>query len=526
MARNREYKPLLFTTTVRNPERIKRLLWLLKQFDGEELTDDLATKVVGELIRYGLYRPKKKTDSIKEKWQGTEQGAFGNTLLSDREVAWMLEHNPQNHKEAGFAHGYASRFATIFDFTKELGFVYFKVGEPIEFSTIGTRYASIIEVDVRRDNMLAITESHPEYETEAFLQAMSRSQRKNPFVKVLNDNIPLVLLLRVIKLLNADPRNNNTGMSRRELPLLIFWKDNNAQALYERIMKLREEYGYTPSDEVICDLCTEEIMEGAFKKFKPKSIMQEYPDKFIRKMRLTGLITLRGAGRFIDINHNEDKKVDYILSRYLTYQTYTNERDYFDYMATVDSMLLSLSTVSPTTTQSQHLLNNWVGIYGWDNIKSELQVLASGQNSSDDVLRLIPKPSRLEFLTAMAIKYNFPDVVVTPNYPTDDEGLPTSTAGGNSGDIECKEEHNGILVEVTMASGRTQTIMEIWPIERHLEKYQMRYPEAQCIFVAPSIFSDSRRQIEYVHHTKGHEIRPYKIADFITYLEQSNTLYQ
>lgn len=38
--------------------------------------------------------------------------------------------------------------------------------------------------------------------------------------------------------------------------------------------------------------------------------MNEYPDEFIRKMRLTGLISLRGAGRFIDINRMEDKKLN------------------------------------------------------------------------------------------------------------------------------------------------------------------------------------------------------------------------
>ncbi len=57
-------------------------------------------------------------------------------------------------------------------------------------------------------------------------------------------------------------------------------------------------------------------MNGEFKKFKPKSVMVDYPDEFIRKMRLTGLISLRGGGRFIDINKNEQEKVDYILKNY------------------------------------------------------------------------------------------------------------------------------------------------------------------------------------------------------------------
>ena len=75
---------------------------------------------------------------------------------------------------------------------------------------------------------------------------------------------------------------------------------------------------------------------------------------------------------------------------------------------------------------------------------------------------------RLEFLTSLAIKANYTDLKIVPNYPCDDEGIPTSTAGGqgNQGDIECFEEQN-VLVEVTMSGGRTQTMMEVWPIKRH-----------------------------------------------------------
>lgn len=69
--RDLEYKPLLYTTTVRNPERVKSLLNILVQFDGQTLTDELATRIVAEMIRYGLYRPVRNTTSIKEKYGNT-----------------------------------------------------------------------------------------------------------------------------------------------------------------------------------------------------------------------------------------------------------------------------------------------------------------------------------------------------------------------------------------------------------------------------------------------------------------------
>ena len=367
---------------------------------------------------------------------------------------------------------------------------------------------------------------HPEYEQQVFLQALAKSQRKNPFVRVLNDNIPLILLLETIRKLNADPQQNGCGISRRELPLLIFWKDNDAEELYKRIVRLREEYGYDPSDEVICDICIDEIMQGDFKEFKVESIVNEYPDEFIRKMRMTGLFSLRGAGRFIDINRNESDTVDYILEHYSAYGHYTDERNYFDYMAELDTNLIRLSAQPIHAKDSEKLLDEWVSVYSWSIIKNELSNLSAHRNSTDNVLKLLNAPSRLEFLTSLAIKSKMPNVRVVPNYCCDDTGLPTSTAGGNKGDIECFEKQNGVLVEVTMATGRAQTMMEVWPIERHLEDFQ-RERKAQCIFVAPSIFADSMRQIQFItSDSNGRKIiRPYSINDFVNFLEISEYLY-
>lgn len=525
---NPEYKPLLYTTTMRNPGRLKYMLYVLNKFEGQTLNDELATKICGETIRYGLYRPMKKLLSVQNKWASSDQGEFSEYLLNDEEVTLMLRNNPQSHKEAGFAKGWPSRFATIYDLTKELGLAYFWPGEPIVISPLAHHLLKTFEVETESDSSFISCEiTHPEYEQQVFMQALAKSQRRNPFVRVLNDNIPLVLLLETIKKLNADPHQNGCGMSRRELPLLIFWKDNNAEALYQRIVKLRQEHRYEPSDEVICDICIKEIMEGSFKDFKMKSIVDEYPDEFIRKMRMTGLFSLRGAGRFIDINKNESEKVGYILSHYSHYRHFDDEREYFDYMAELDTNLIQITSHTPSASVSEKLLDNWLRVYNWSIIKKELTNLAAKKSSNDNVLKLLAAPTRLEFLTALAIRCKMPDVRVVPNYSCDDEGLPTSTAGGNKGDIECYEQQNGVLVEVTMALGRTQTMMEVWPIERHLTDFQKRQ-KSQCIFVAPSIYSDSERQIQFItFNSKGEKkIRPYDIEHLLLYLENSPSLYE
>lgn len=79
-----------------------------------------------------------------------------------------------------------------------------------------------------------------------------------------------------------------------------------------------------------------------------------------------------------------------------------------------------------------------------------------------------------------------------------------------------------------MAEGRTQTIMEIWPIERHLVEFKGKYTEdSESIFIAPSIYPDSVRQIKWVAFESDgkNRIRPYKIEDFVSFLETAEHLY-
>jgi len=52
-------------------------------------------------------------------------------------------------------------------------------------------------------------------------------------------------------------------------------------------------------------------------------------------------------------------------------------------------------------------------------------ILAQKKLSKDDLLKYLANPVRLEFLTSLAVKSRFPNVKVIPNYPCDDEWIPT-----------------------------------------------------------------------------------------------------
>ena len=506
MSRQAKYKPLLFTTTLRNPERLKKFLSVLKKYDGKILDNKLAEKISGEVIKTGLYKPTKLSPKIRQKIKEKKSLTVG-------EISKILLDNPQNHKETGFKRGWPSRFDTWFKVAKEWGFVFYRNNEKIRFSKVGLK--------------LADTESHKCFEQTAFLNAFVKYQRNNPFRKVLNENVPLILLLKVIKKLNADKSLNNTGISKLELPLLIYWRDNSAEQLYSRIKRLRKRHGLSPSWEIIFDICQKEIMKREHIKRDHKSIMVDYPDEFIRKMRLTGLISLRGNRRFIDINKNEKKKISYILKNYSNYKKYDTEEKYFQYISEIDENLISFVPKPTPESKKEIFLKKWAERYPWKAIKSEILKLTKNNLTADEVLKYLPNPVRLEFLSALAIKSKFPNIKVVPNYPVDDEGLPTSTAGGvgDKGDIECFEQTKGVLIEVTMLQGAAQTKMEVYPIARHLSKFKEKTETAMCYFVAPSLFIDSKRKIRFLKSDENLFICPKTIREFVVCLENSKSLY-
>ena len=368
---------------------------------------------------------------------------------------------------------------------------------------------------------MLLDKEKPENELMVFANAFTKYQRRNPFRRVLNKNVPLILLIQTIKLLNNDPAYNGTGISRLEIPLLLCWQNDNAEALYYEIKKLRKKCGYSPSNEVILELCYSLLNET---KRDDNSILGDYPDDFIRKMRLTGLFSLRGGGRFIDINTKETATVDYILQNYVSYQEFETEKEFFDYIGKVDTDLiatLSVYKLPVRTTKAE--LEKWVNHYEWESIKAEMLNLAQKKSSDDDILKIIEQPLRLEFLTSLAILKKLPNVVVKPNFVSDDEGLPTSFASGGNPDIECLEGHDTILVEVTLLTGTQQHIRESFSVHRHLEEYIKNGTKSYSVFISPKSFIDTERYFSFIEKV-GLEVRISDIDKFVSSLETKATL--
>ncbi len=501
MKRNNEYKPLLFTTTLRNPERIKDFLAVIGKYNGQVLTNAVIDKIVFDLISQKLYIPMytHKVSRLKAKLNS-------DINFTTNETNEIISNSPQEHKEAGFDRGWPSRFDTWYKFLKELGFVYYEMNKPIELSDAGSKL------------MLANEFGYEHLEQQVFLSSFAKYQRNNPYRRISNINKPLILLLKVIRELKSVYGNECAGISIKEIPLLICWKDDNASEIVSAIKTIRAKYGFTPSDEFIYQICKDILSLSAEdeKRFKISNITHELPDEFIRKMRLTGLISIRGAGRFVDINSLENSRIDYVIAHYSNLMTFKDEREYFDYMKAVDGDLISTERVlTPSSEEERSQFMKWVNLFDLDTLKEELKIVGDNKlESKHDIFKYISGPLRLEFLTALALQKKFTDILVQPHYSIDDEGMPSSFAQGNTPDIECMDDKGNVLFEVTLLTGNQQCIREMPAIARHLTECKIHHNDSFSVILVPYIHPDTIEYSKFVKFKDDLDIIPLDIPTF------------
>lgn len=511
-----EYKPLSFSTTMRNPERIAMFVSCIKEFANQKLTSEVIMQIVSKILLKKLYKPMGIT-------RNTELNSIyndENRVFTDAQIKEIIKNNPQNHKEAGFPKGWESRFDTWFKLCKEFGFVYYEMDKPIEISVSGYELCNAYN-DEEDDNS-------GEKIQNIFLNALMKYQTNNPFRRTANDNAPVPLLLNTLKLLKEDKDENGAGIYRKELSFLICWNDSNHNEFYNYIKNFRKEYGYKASDEIIYDKCLELLHSDNTKRFKMSQITKEAIDDLIRKLRITGVFSLRGMGRFIDINTLEQEKIDYIIDNYTDYSDFEDEYEFYSYMGKVDSNIVSVvkDKVIDISDIRIKALSKFASEYEYGSLAKELENLQFNKPSKDEFLRLIDSPTRLEFLTSIILYKQYPNYDIKPNYAIDDEGIPTFTAKGGIGDIEVYASDLDSLVEVTLMRNKQQATNEIPAITRHLKELK-NSSEKQLVFslfIAPMIHPDTTYMCGFTKYQEKLDIYPYTICEFVEKIKNTRSL--
>lgn len=502
---NSKYKPLSFSTTIRNPERIPNFLRCILPFEGKTLTSSIIHEVIKNVIREKEYIPMyiSRTQHLKAILEDED------TTFTDAQLEEIIKKSPQKHKEAGFEYGWNSRFDTWYKMIKEFGFIKYEMNETIIITPTGHMLVdAYLEEPCNNKKIQSV-----------FLNALMKYQTNNPLRRNLNENVPLPLLLKVIKLFDNDKEENNAGLARHELPILICWPNNDAIAVYKYIKNIRKKMGFNCSDEFIYDRCLEILESDNKKYFKLDKICHESVDEYIRKMRMSGLLSLRGNGRFLDINSFESNSSEYVIDKYMVYPKFQNKNDYIDYMGTIDANILKIDANKDIDFSNirKRTLYQFADKMSKEEVLKELEYVCSRRESKDQLLRFINAPTRLEFLTSIALVQNFQGLDVNPNYSVDDEGLPTFTASGGMADIECFDTDYDSYYEVTLMCGRSDQVNnEIIPISRHLRelKKSKRF-QSFSVLIAPVIHPDTIEAAEWQKIKNGVDILTFDILKFI-----------
>lgn len=506
-----KYKPLSFSTTMRNPERISGFLTCMLPYEGQVLTNALIDKIVKGIIQKRLYEPLQflRTRPDLKALYDDETAEFTGEQLDT-----IIRNSIQNHKEFGFDKGWPSRFQTFYALPAELGFVQYAIGKPILFSDAGHALANAC-----KDG--AVDEK---CQQAVFLNALTKYRANNPYRRVLNDNAPLILLLQVIRAIQARVPDS-PGLARHELSFLICWPDSDAEKAARFILDFRRRVK-APTGELVYPECLRLL--GATPKdekyYKPGKILGEAVDEYIRKMRSTGILSLRGAGRYLDINSLEAGKVDYILRNYAQPERIDDLDRYFQYMGSLDGNIYEVTPRADTAGNDAiklRALAEFARQYEPEVIREELQNVCSRRHSKIDLFKYIDEPTRLEFLTSIALVQHFPGLRVFPNYVVDDEGVPTRHASGGRADIICQGARFKGLVEVSLIMGRKQTDAEILPIARHLTEELQDTPGGNVValFMAPAIFTDADRMAGWLKYKENLTIITLGCKDFVQALQ-------
>ena len=514
--RKLERKPLSFSTTMRNPMRIAAFLNIVIPYEGKILDDSVINCIVSDVLKAKIYAtmPEMRDLILKSIYEDQEK------QFSDEQVKRIIEISPQNHKEAGFSKGWASRFDTWYKLPKELGFIFYKIGERIEISESGKMLAETVG---KTEDTISKKISN------IFTNALAKYQTDNPFRRNLIDNAPFILILETIEILKRDYSWDKSGIYRWEIPFVTCWHNADASELASYINDFRNTHGKTVSAEIVYELCLELLGTTNQTRFKIDQITREGVDDFIRKLRITGLISLRGMGRLIDINEFEKDRVIYLIETYSNYPLFKDEYDYYQYAGLIDKNLIEISSNESefdTSDIRQSTLVKWSSENTNTIIDEELKQLGTRNGRSNhELLKYIDGPTRFEFLTSIALKQQFPDIDVIPNYAIDDEGMPTFTAKGGIGDIEVSSQTDDVLVEVTLMQAKSQAVNEIPGITRHLKEFgNQGDKQVYSLFIAPTLHPDSLYMIKFTKFQENLEINGYTILDFISALRKSQNI--
>jgi len=540
--------PWSISTTVRNPERLRDFLKVLKQLEGSDFKSENQIQYQVLLIKERLYRPTKIPsnyrslidDFTKEIPLDIAGKIFDFQHYEDPPMRGRQSANPLN----------------------KLGFSIAKdTAGPIKITSLG--------------NLFLSPESDVGY---IFFKSLLKLQFPNPWSDDFTDkkgfNIrPFIAVLHLI--------NKIKKLSREEFaifcPTLIHFKDIDKYSKY--VLKLRTLKSKSEKDRFIKKFLKEFYGTKSLTRIQVDNLF-DYGDNAMRYFRLTRhfRVTKQPLGRWvIELEPARMKEIEQLLALYDgSAIKFKSVNEYIDYLSDIDKpelpweldyekskdVALSLIDIvrkdfdgltdvlkakvaeafESTVNTDLNTLDS-KGIVSFvnklRNLRSEIieikrgNVLRKNINQLKDILSVFKdkkrfrelEPVEFEHMISQCLKIINDEVEIKPNCILDDEGNPIGFAPGNKADIEGYYESFNSIFEATLDVSRHQVYRESVPVMRHLRDFEGENTgkPAFCVFVAPRVHNDTVNyfwySVKYGFEGRKQSIVALDLAHFMDILE-------
>jgi len=552
-------KPWSISTTVRNPDRLRDFLRVLRELKGQQFDSENQIKYQILLIQNKLYKPTDLTRKQEEYFDDIEKEM---PFSVAREIF-----NAQGYKDP------AMRGRNSVAPLNKMGLCIAKnFAEGVKITAIGEYFLS-------EDYDLG----------KIFFIHFLKWQLPNPASTTFseNDGFAIKPFIGTLHLINEVNKrwiklgNDPIGISKDEFslfaPTLIDYKyiKKQAEKLIEYRVGLRSR-----KDDKSKKQFKEKFRKDFAKIFletskggeitKLLNNLKDYGDNTIRYFRLTRYLHIRGGGFYVDLEPRRSIEIDKLLSTdSASPSVFKNADEYIEYLADIEQPVLPWETKSELEKIAEKLsrdvqdyvadLKSKVIItppFHFQKIESlvtdqlkqyieelrgyrrKLQELETHFESQDiakiqeyiSALRSIhqsdnKKSIELEKLATLALNALNDALEIRPNYPVGDDNEPTFTAPANKPDIECFYEKFNSVCEVTMLTDRSQWYNEGQPVMRHMRDFEDSHSGkiAYCLFIAPRLHQDTVETfwmaIKYGYKGAVQKIIPLSISQFIKLLE-------
>ena len=548
-------KPWSITTTLRNPERLRSFLIILKQQENSKWDPKSQEKYQILLIQNRIYGY-----GNKQFYNGLSQDKIN--LIDDisKNISF------KQAKEIFYAKNYedpAMRGRQSINPLKKIGLVAIK-NDKIKITDLGELFL--------KDNFDL---------GEVFFRSFLKWQIPNPDSRDYPKNKgydikPFIGTLHLINAVNQKEINRNNkpkGISKKEFslfaPTLAHYQNINAYA--EKIIALRDALSGKSSREQgeIFDSCKKQHAHEFLDTDSENKInkllrnLQDYGDNAIRYYRLTRYLYIRGNEFYVDLEPRRSVEINALLA-YDNAQSksFESKEEYLAYISDIEKPQLPWETTEKhieiikklvkeiqehesnlqkenieiknfQAMQNNELKSHIVELRTYrrelQNEKSykksqEFEEIKSCIEKLENIFNYENRPVLFEKLSARGLHALNDALKIQPNYPVGDDNEPTFTAPANTPDIECFYKNFNAICEVTMLIGRNQWYNEGQPVMRHLRDFETKHANkpAYCLFIAPTIHRDTLNTfwhaIKYEYEGQPQKIIPLTINHFVLIL--------